>query len=121
MDKLSLKKKRFSRRRIRIKNKVRRNSSLLRLCISRSNKNFYAQIIDDSKGHTLVAMSTLSKDFPETKNSGNIEAAKSLGKFIAEQAIAKGIKEVVFDRNGYLYHGKIKAFADSARENGLEF
>jgi large subunit ribosomal protein L18 len=121
MDKLSLKKKRFSRRRKKIKNKVRRNSSLLRLCISRSNKNFYAQIIDDSKGHTLVAMSTLSKDFPETKNCGNLEAAKSLGKFIAEQAIASGIKQVVFDRNGYLYHGKIKAFADSARENGLEF
>ena len=121
MDKLSLKKKRFSRRRIRIKNRVRKNSDLCRLCISRSNKNFYAQIIDDSKGHTLVAISTLSKDFPEMKNSGNLEAAKSLGKFVAERAIANGIKKVVFDRNGYLYHGKIKAFADSARENGLEF
>ncbi|MCL2156279.1 MAG: 50S ribosomal protein L18 [Leptospirales bacterium] len=121
MDKLSLKKKRFTRRRVRIKNKIRKNSDLLRLCISRSNKNFYAQIIDDSKGHTLVAMSTLSKDFPETKNCGNIEAAKNLGKLIAEKAVATGIKKVVFDRNGYLYHGKIKAFADSARENGLEF
>jgi large subunit ribosomal protein L18 len=121
MDKLSLKKTRFARRRIRIKNKIRKNSDLFRLCISRSNKNFYAQIIDDSKGHTLVAISTLSKDFPEMKNSGNIEAAKSLGKLIAEKAIASGIKKVVFDRNGYLYHGKIKAFADSARENGLEF
>ncbi|MCL1864880.1 MAG: 50S ribosomal protein L18 [Spirochaetes bacterium] len=121
MDKLSLKKTRFSRRRVRIKNKIRKNSNLLRLCISRSNKNFYAQIIDDSKGHTLVAMSTLSNDFPETKNCGNLETAKSLGKLIAEKAVASGIKRVVFDRNGYLYHGKIKAFADSARENGLEF
>jgi len=121
MDRLSLKKKRFTRRRVRIKNKIRKNSDLLRLCISRSNKNFYAQIIDDSKDHTLVAISTLSKDFPEMKNRGNIEAAKSLGKLIAEKAIAAGIKAVVFDRNGYLYHGKIKAFADSARENGLEF
>ena len=121
MDKLSLKKKRFERRRVRIKNRVRKNSDLFRLCISRSNKNFYAQIIDDSKGHTLVAMSTLSKDFPEMKSSGNIEAAKSLGKLIAEKALSSGIKKVVFDRNGYLYHGKIKAFADSARENGLEF
>ena len=121
MDRLTLKKKRFSRRRIRIKNKVKKNSNLLRLCISRSNKNFYAQIIDDSKGHTLVAMSTLSEGFPEMKNCGNLEAAKSLGKLLAEKAAANGIKKVVFDRNGYLYHGKIKAFADSARENGLEF
>ena len=121
MDKLSLKKKRFTRRRIRIKNKIRKSSDLLRLCISRSNKNFYAQIIDDSKGQTLVAMSTLSKDFPEMKNCGNLEAAKNLGKLIAEKAIANDIKKVVFDRNGYQYHGKIKAFADSARENGLEF
>jgi large subunit ribosomal protein L18 len=121
MDKLALKKKRFTRRRIRVKNKVRRNNEVLRLCISRSNKNFYAQIIDDSKGHTLVALSSLSQGFPDVKSTGNIEAAKALGKLIAEKAAASGIKKVVFDRNGYLYHGKIKAFADAARENGLEF
>jgi large subunit ribosomal protein L18 len=121
MDKLSLKKKRFTRRRLRVKKKIRKSSDIFRLCISRSNKNFYAQIIDDIKGHTLVAMSSLSKDFPEMKNSGNIEAAKVLGKLVAESAVNKGIKKVVFDRNGYLYHGKIKAFADAARENGLEF
>lgn len=121
MDKLSLKKKRFERRRIRIKKKVRNNSEYLRLCISRSNKNFYAQIIDDSKSHTLVAISSLSKEFPDMKNTGNIEAAKALGKLLAEKAAAIGIKKVIFDRNGNLYHGKIKAFADSARENGLEF
>ena len=121
MDKLALKKKRFTRRRIRVKKKIRKNSDIFRLCISRSNKNFYAQIIDDTKGHTLVALSSLSKDFPEIKNRGNIEAAKTLGKLVAEIAVKKGIKNVVFDRNGYLYHGKIKAFADAARENGLEF
>ena len=121
MDKLSLKKKRFTRRRLRVKKKIRTSSDIFRLCISRSNKNFYAQIIDDTKGNTLVALSSLAKDFPEMKNRGNIEAAKTLGKLIAEKAAAKGIKSVVFDRNGYLYHGKIKAFADAARENGLEF
>ena len=121
MDKLALKKKRFSRRRIRVKKKVRKNTELFRLCISRSNKNFFVQIIDDTKGHTLVASSSLAQDFPEMKNRGNIEAAKTLGKILAEKAVAKGIKKVVFDRNGYLYHGKIKAFADAARENGLEF
>lgn len=120
MDKLALKKKRVVRRRLRIKQKIKRNESL-RLCLSRSNKNFYAQIIDDQKGHTLVALSTLSNDFSSLKNCGNIEAAKQLGKKVAEIALSKGIKAVVFDRNGYLYHGKIKAFADSARENGLEF
>lgn len=121
MDKLALKQKRFDRRRIRIKKKIRRNDNILRLCITRSNQNFYAQIIDDKKGHTVVAMSTLSKEFPERKNRGNIEAAKALGKLVADKAVSQGIKAVVFDRNGYLYHGKIKAFADSARENGLEF
>lgn len=120
MDKLLLKKKRFVRRRLKVKKKIRRNESL-RLCLSRSNKNFYAQIIDDQKGHTLVALSTLSQDFSGLKNRGNIEAAKELGKKLAEKAVEQGIKSVVFDRNGYLYHGKVKAFADSARENGLEF
>ncbi|MFA5518520.1 MAG: 50S ribosomal protein L18 [Spirochaetota bacterium] len=121
MDRLALKKKRFTRRRLSIKNKVRKDLTKLRLCISKSNKNFYAQIIDDQKGHTLVALSTLSKDYPVEKNKGNIESAKTLGKLVAEKAKAKGISAVVFDRNGYLYHGKVKAFADSARENGLEF
>mgnify|MGYP006282870297 CR=1 FL=1 len=121
MDKLALKKKRYLRRRYSVKKKIGRNSEKMRLCISRSNKNFFGQIIDDSKGHTVVSASTLEKSFPEMKNKGNREAAKSLGKIIAERANEKGIKSVVFDRNGYLYHGKIKAFADAARENGLEF
>ncbi len=121
MDRLALKKKRFTRRRLSVKNKIRKDPTKLRLCISKSNKNFYAQIIDDQKGHTLVAFSTLSKEFPIDKNKGNIESAKALGKLLAEKAKAQGVSTVVFDRNGYLYHGKIKAFADSARENGLEF
>ena len=78
MDRLSLKKKRFTRRRLSVKNKVKRDLTKLRLCISKSNKNFYAQIIDDQKGHTIVAMSTMSKEFPIDKNKGNIESSKSL-------------------------------------------
>lgn len=121
MDKITLKKKRYKKRRLRVKKKILIQKDKLRLCISRSNKNLYAQIIDDSKEHTLVALSTMSKEFLELKNRKNIEAAKKLGKLFAAKAVNKGIKNVIFDRNGYLYHGRIKAFADAARENGLEF
>jgi large subunit ribosomal protein L18 len=122
MDKATLKSYRFERRRKRIKVKVKpSDSSRLRLCISRSNKSLYAQIIDDVKGNTVVAFSTLSKEFASSKSRVNIEAAKALGKIIADKAKEKGITIVYFDRNGFLYHGKIKAFADSARENGLQF
>jgi len=121
MDKITLRKKRNVRRKFYIKNKIKAGKRKFRLCISKSNKNFYAQIIDDEKGATLVGVSTMSKEFPEMKNHGNIEAAKALGKILAEKAKTTGINSVVFDRNGYLYHGKIKAFADAARENGLEF
>ncbi len=121
MDKISLKKKRHERRRLSVKRKIRAAGDRLRLCISRSNKGFYAQIIDDKKGQTVIGASTLNKEFPEMKNRGNKEAAKTLGKILAEKALQKSIKKVVFDRNGYLYHGKVKAFADAAREHGLEF
>ncbi|MFH0975528.1 MAG: 50S ribosomal protein L18 [Spirochaetota bacterium] len=121
MDRITLKKKRYNRRRLRIKRKIKSSKDRLRLCISRSNKNFYCQIIDDAKGFTVISASTLEKSFPELKCNGNRDAAKNLGKIIAERAVGKGIKKVVFDRNGFLYHGKIKSFADSARENGLEF
>ena len=121
MDRITIKKKRYKRRRLSIKRKIKASRDRLRLCISRSNKNFYCQIIDDLKGFTLVSASTLEKSFPEMKNKGNIEAAKALGKILAERAKIQGIKKVVFDRNGYLYHGKVKSFADSTRENGLEF
>ncbi|MGQ9842753.1 MAG: 50S ribosomal protein L18 [Spirochaetota bacterium] len=121
MNRLKLKKVRYMRRRMRVKSKIRTNTQRPRMCISRSNKNFYVQIIDDSKGHTLVSASTLEKDFPISKNRCNKVAAKELGKIIAQRAVAKNIKQVVFDRNGYLYHGKVKEFADAARQNGLEF
>jgi len=121
MDKISLKQKRYHRRRLSVKRKIRAAGDRLRLCISRSNNGFYAQIIDDTKGNTVVGASTLSKEFPEMKNRGNKDAAKALGKILAEKAQQQNIKKVVFDRNGYLYHGKVKAFADAAREHGLEF
>ncbi|PKL36137.1 MAG: 50S ribosomal protein L18 [Spirochaetae bacterium HGW-Spirochaetae-1] len=121
MDKLTANKKTVIRRKFRIKKKIRAHKGKLRLCISRSNKNFYAQIIDDEQSKTLLGLSTLAPEFKSQKNTGNKEAAKALGKAIAEKAVALGIKNVVFDRNGNLYHGKIKAFADAARENGLEF
>lgn len=121
MDRFAIKKKRMERRKLRIKARIRANTSRPRLCINRSNKSIYAQLIDDHKGVTIIGMSTLSKEFESLKNKANIAAAKQLGKLVAEKAIEKNIKKVVFDRNGYLYHGKIKAFAESARESGLEF
>jgi len=114
-------KQRNLRRKLRIKNKLKVADGKFRLCLSKSNKGFYAQIVDDVKGHTLVGISTNNVDFSDTKGKNNIDVAKKLGKLIAEKAIEKGLKSVVFDRNGNLYHGKIKAFAESARENGLEF
>jgi large subunit ribosomal protein L18 len=121
MDKISLKKKRITRRRYIIKKKIHVNKDVLRLCISRFHRNMYVQIIDDQKQHTLVALSTIAKEFPAMKNKANKEAATILGKMLAEKAVKAGIKKVVFDRNGYKYHGKVKAFADAAREHGLEF
>ena len=93
-----------------------------RLCVFRSLKNIYVQVIDDEKGHTLVSASTLEKVLqPELKGTYNIAAAKVIGKTIAERAKAKGINNVVFDRGGHAYHGKIAAVADAAREGGLVF
>lgn len=91
-----------------------------RLTIKKSNKNIFAQIIDDSKGNTIVQASTLDKNF-ELRGKSNMEAAKTIGAEIAKRAVAKGIEAVVFDRSGYLYHGRIQTLADSARENGLKF
>ena len=122
MNRLRLKQVRYERRKKRIRSQIiPTGEGRLRLCITRSNKSLFAQIIDDTKGHTIVSASSLAKDFPQSKSRVNIEAAKSLGKIIAEKAKGKGVSKVYFDRNGILYHGKIKAFADSARENGLEF
>jgi large subunit ribosomal protein L18 len=121
MNKLILKKLRNVRRRMRIKKKLKSNPERLRLCINKSNSNFYAQIIDDIKGHTVLGVSTLNEEFKDLKSKSNMEAAKKLGKVFAEKALQKNIKLVVFDRNGYLYHGKVKAFADAVREGGLQF
>jgi len=91
-----------------------------RLSLFRSGKHIYAQLIDDRGGGTLAAASTNEKDEKPTK-TWNIDAAKVVGKKIAERAIAKGVKQVVFDRGGYMYHGRVKALAEAAREGGLEF
>jgi large subunit ribosomal protein L18 len=93
-----------------------------RLAVFRSNKHIYAQIIDDSKGTTLIAASTLEADAKkDLKQGGNVAAAKAVGKLVAERAKASGIDSVLFDRGGYLYHGRVKALAEAAREAGLKF
>lgn len=121
MDRNTARKNTLLRRKFRIKKKIRAQKGHLRLCISKSNTSFYAQLIDDETGKTLLGISTLSEGFKDLKSKKNIEAAKALGKLFAEKALSLGLKKVVFDRNGNLYHGKIKAFAESARENGMEF
>ena len=93
-----------------------------RLTVFRSSKHIYAQVIDDLKGATLAAASSLEKDMRSSLKTGaNIDAAKAVGKLVAERAKQNGVSEVVFDRGGYLYHGRIKALADAAREGGLKF
>lgn len=91
-----------------------------RLSVYRSSQNIYAQVIDDAAGHTLAAASTLDKDF-KGKNGGDVAAASEIGKLVAERASKAGVKEVVFDRGGYIYHGRVKALAEAAREGGLQF
>ena len=118
------KERRVSRkkRQVRVRKKVTGSVERPRLCVFRSSKHIYAQIIEDVSGKTLVAASTVTKGAADSvKYSGNVEAAKVVGKQIAEKALAKDIKQVVFDRNGFLYHGRIKALADAAREAGLTF
>ena len=103
----------------RVRGKVSGTAERPRLSVFRSEKNIYAQVIDDVAGKTLVAASTVEKAFEG--NGGNIEAAKKIGAVIAERALQKGIEEVVFDRGGYIYHGRVKALAEGAREGGLKF
>ena len=94
----------------------------MRLSVHRSSKHIYAQVIDDAKGETLVSASSLEKALRDASKTGaNIDAAKAVGKLVAERAKAKGIKNVVFDRGRYMYHGRVKALADAAREGGLSF
>lgn len=106
------------RRHARVRAKISGTAEAPRLCVYRSNKNIEAQIIDDVKGVTLVASSSMSL---KLENGSNIEAAAKVGKDIAEKALAKGLKKIVFDRSGYVYHGRVKALAEAAREAGLEF
>lgn len=116
LDKNAIRKKRHARVRMKLSGTATRP----RLNVYRSNKHIYAQLIDDVKGVTLASASTLDKDL-NLESTGNVEAASKVGELIAKRAIEKGIKSVVFDRGGYLYHGRVKALADAARENGLEF
>ena len=106
----------------KLRNRFRGTAERPRLAVFRSNNHMYAQIIDDTVGNTLVSASTLQKDVKaELEKTNNVEAAAYLGTVIAKKAIEKGITSVVFDRGGFIYHGKIKALADAAREAGLNF
>ena len=107
------------RRHVRVRNKISGTAERPRLCVYRSNTNLYVQIIDDVAGNTLVSASTLDKQI-KTKHA-NKQAAKEVGTLIAKRATEKKIKEVVFDRGGYIYHGVVKELAEAAREGGLEF
>ena len=107
------------KRHVRVRGKISGTPERPRLNVFRSNANIYAQIIDDVNGVTLVSANTLEKDFEGA--TGNVEAAKKVGAILAERAKAKGIEEVVFDRGGYVYHGRVAALAEGAREAGLEF
>ena len=102
----------------RIREKLAGTAERPRLNVYRSLNHIYAQVVDDQKGETLVSASSLGL---KLKSGGNVAAAKEIGKTLAEKAASKGIKQVVFDRGGYLYHGRVKALADAAREAGLEF
>ena len=104
----------------RIRSRLSGTPERPRLAVFRSNKHMYAQLIDDAAGNTLCAASTLDKN-ANLQFTDNVEAAQYVGKAIAEKALAKGVKEVVFDRGGFLYHGKVQALADAAREAGLVF
>lgn len=107
------------KRHLRVRNRVAGTSERPRLNVFRSLAHIYAQVIDDEKGMTLAAASSLDKDFDG--KGGNIAAAKAVGAAIAKKALEKGISEVVFDRGGYIYHGRVKALAEAAREGGLKF
>ncbi len=110
------------RRHLRVRKNVTGTPDRPRLCVYRSLKHMYAQVIDDVKGVTLVAVSTLDPQVrDQVKNGGNTDAAKLIGTLIAEQCLANGIENVVFDRGGNLYHGRVKALAEGARDKGLKF
>ncbi|GGG07164.1 50S ribosomal protein L18 [Paenibacillus abyssi] len=109
------------KRHLRVRKKITGTTQRPRLSVFRSSKHIYVQLIDDVQGVTLAAASTQDKALTDIGNGGNVEAARKVGTLIAERAKAKGVSKVVFDRGGYLYHGRIQALADAAREAGLEF
>jgi large subunit ribosomal protein L18 len=116
----------FTRRKQRVRTRIRRQAETgkprARLSIFRSGKNIYAQVIDDAKGVTVAAASTLDADLKKSlKSTANRDAATAVGKLVAARATKAGVKQVVFDRAGYLFHGRVKALAEGAREGGLEF
>ncbi|MFN4010789.1 50S ribosomal protein L18 [Pannonibacter carbonis] len=113
----------FERRRDRVRRSIQKVANgRPRLSVFRSSKQIYAQIIDDQKGHTVASASTIEKDLRSSLKTGaDVAAAAAVGKLVAERALAAGVKQVVFDRGGYQYHGRVKALADAAREGGLEF
>ncbi|WP_040203257.1 50S ribosomal protein L18 [Neobacillus jeddahensis] len=116
LDKNATRKKRHAR----VRAKLSGTSARPRLNVFRSNKHIYAQLIDDMNGVTLASASTIEKDFG-LESTSNLEAAQKVGELVAKRAVEKGISSVVFDRGGYLYHGRVQALADAARENGLQF
>lgn len=118
MANIKTKEGRRNRIKMGIRKRIEGTTVRPRLSVFKSNKAIYAQIIDDAKGHTIVSVSSSELD---KKGTVNVETSKSVGKKLAERAIASGIDSIVFDRNGYLYHGNIKALADGAREGGLKF
>jgi len=111
------------RRTAKVRRRIKRDSNgRARLSVFRSSKHIYAQLIDDVNGRTLASASSIEKDLRTSLKTGaDMAAAKTVGKLVAERAVAKGVKDVVFDRGGYLYHGRVKALADAAREGGLNF
>ena len=122
MIKKKIKKQDTQKRHRRLRVKISGNSEMPRLAVYRSNKHIYAQIIDDTKGITLTSAGSVEKVLKEKMpHGGNIEASKEIGKLIAEKAKEKGITKIVFDRGGNIYHGRVAALAEAARENGLQF
>jgi large subunit ribosomal protein L18 len=122
MIKKTCKNKVRKRKHLRVRKKISGTPERPRLCVFRSNSHIYAQVIDDVNGDTLVSASTLDQEIREKKHyGGNVEGASEVGKLIAARALAKGIETVVFDRGGYIYHGRVAALATAAREAGLNF
>ena len=120
MDSLKQKKEQHKRRQRRVRGKVSGTAARPRLCVTRSNKHIYAQVIDDVAGKTLVSASSLDASLKGASGS-NIEGAAGVGKLVGQRAVEAQIEEVVFDRGGHIYHGRVKALADAAREAGLKF